>query len=135
MPCKSIILLVIAGLFLGASTIGQRVEVSSTNDVTPDTMSISQSQPNSGQQMNNDNCAACHGFKGRDKGLAVPFFKAPAPRRLGERFFHSLNEFQEMKSVLMPRRLHPAKTSHRSSRPTPDDVDQPRNLAKSVTVE
>ena len=116
---KNIILLGIAGLFLGVLCIGQRIQVTPTNDITLNKVSISQNQPHSGQQMSEDRCAACHGFDETAKGLAVPFFKAPPPRRLNDRVFHLFDEFQEVKTLLMPRQLRPARISHFSRRSTP----------------
>ena len=106
---KSITLLGVAGLFLGVLYIGQQTRVTRIKVFTIDKMSISEARPHSSQDISRDNCAACHGFDGTAKGLAVPFFEAPPPRRMGQRLFDLLNKFQEAKIVLMPHQAQPAR--------------------------
>lgn len=78
---KNIILLGIAGLFLGVFHIGQGTGSSQTTDKKLTMVSISQnqSQPGSGKQMYKDYCAACHGMDGTGNGPAVSFLKTPPP--------------------------------------------------------
>jgi mono/diheme cytochrome c family protein len=76
---RSAIFLGIAGLFLGVYFIGQGTGITQTKDKTLKQAPISQSQPNSGKQMFQDYCAACHGMDGKGTGPAVTFLKVPPP--------------------------------------------------------
>jgi len=76
---KNIILLGIGGLFLGVLLIGQGTGITQTTGKTLKRVPISQSQPDSGKQMYQDYCAACHGMDGTGSGSAVEFLKAPPP--------------------------------------------------------
>ena len=76
---KNIILLGIAGLFLGVLFIGQGTGITQTTDKTLKTLPVTKSQPDSGKQMYKDYCAACHGMDGKGNGPAVQFLKAPPP--------------------------------------------------------
>jgi len=73
------ILLGIAGLFFGVLLIGPGVGIRQTTDKTLKKVPISQSQPDSGKQMYQDYCAACHGMDGKGSGPVVEFLKAPPP--------------------------------------------------------
>jgi mono/diheme cytochrome c family protein len=73
------ILLGLAGLFLGVFLTGQGTGLTQTPDKTLEEVLISEIQTDSGQQMYQDYCAACHGLDGKGFGPAVEFLKAPPP--------------------------------------------------------
>jgi mono/diheme cytochrome c family protein len=67
------------GLFLGVFLVAQGTGYAQTTEYKLKTVSISTSQPASGQQMYQDYCAVCHGLNGEGNGPAVQFLKAPPP--------------------------------------------------------
>ena len=76
---NNILLLGIAGLFLGVLLIGRGTGITQTTDKTLKTVPVTQSQAQSGKQMYLDYCAACHGMDGKGSGPAVEFLKTPPP--------------------------------------------------------
>lgn len=73
------VLVLIAGLLLGVLFIGQGIGRSQTKDPILKLVAISYSQPDSGKQMYQDYCAACHGMNGKGNGPAAQFLKTPPP--------------------------------------------------------
>ena len=78
MASKNAVLLGIAGTFLGVLSMGQGTGLTQTTK-TLKLVPVSYSQPDSGEIMFKDYCAACHGMDGKGNGPAVEFLKAPPP--------------------------------------------------------
>jgi mono/diheme cytochrome c family protein len=76
---KNAILLGTGWLFLGVLLVGQGTGITQTTGKTLKTVPISQSQSDSGRQMYQDYCAACHEMDGTGSGPAAEFLKVPPP--------------------------------------------------------
>jgi hypothetical protein len=78
-PKLGAVLLGLLGLFLAVLLIGQGTGMSQPKGPTLKMIAIAYSQPESGKQMFNDYCAACHGMEGKGTGPAVQFLRVPPP--------------------------------------------------------
>ena len=76
---KKAILLGIVAVLLGVFLVCQGSANAQTKDPHIKTVSIPQSQPDSGALMYEAYCAACHGMTGKGNGPAAQYLKLPPP--------------------------------------------------------
>ena len=79
MPIKKSVILVIAGIMLAVGGALLRSQEVVKHDTQAAKAPIPYSNPQSGEQMYKDYCAACHGQTGKGDGPAAAFLKAWPP--------------------------------------------------------